>query len=244
MSAHCSHTNWPESRCWKLDGLAPSSCAIIYAYDKRISPACPPRHDLLTASESLYTRCTAMSDPSPIRTIPNDYPKYHDLDPLLREIRLLRVVPTQPGSPAGKVACELFRTNLDDCPQFRALSYCWGDLTVTSPVNLTFYCSARINRCDAAELGNEEWRERLEEGQHRIEDFRVTTNLHGLLRALSLEDVTSFIWADMLCIYPDRHRTECCRNLRFEPRFCEGFGFASHCLSSYQHLPFTAPAAH
>jgi hypothetical protein len=31
---------------------------------------------------------------------------------------------------------------------------------------------------------------------------------------------------DLLCIYPDRYRTKCCRNLRFEPQFCEGFGFA------------------
>jgi hypothetical protein len=30
----------------------------------------------------------------------------------------------------------------------------------------------------------------------------------------------------LICMYPDRHRTKCCRNLRCEPQFCEGVGFA------------------
>src|SRR5271170_983143 len=31
---------------------------------------------------------------------------------------------------------------------------------------------------------------------------------------------------DAVCIYQDRYRSKCCRNLRFEPQFCEGVGFA------------------
>jgi hypothetical protein len=30
----------------------------------------------------------------------------------------------------------------------------------------------------------------------------------------------------LICMYPDRHRTKCCRNSRCEPQFCEGVGFA------------------
>jgi hypothetical protein len=33
------------------------------------------------------------------------------------------------------------------------------------------------------------------------------------------------IWIGAVCIYPDRHRTKHCRNLTFEPLFCEVVGF-------------------
>jgi hypothetical protein len=35
------------------------------------------------------------------------------------------------------------------------------------------------------------------------------------------------IWVDSICIYQDRYRTKCCRNLRFEPQFCEGGWFCA-----------------
>ena len=46
---------------------------------------------------------------------------------------------------------------------------------------------------------------------------------------------------DRVCTYSYRTATKCCRNLRFRPQFCEGFGFASHCLDSNPQKPVRAP---
>ncbi|KXX75728.1 Heterokaryon incompatibility protein 6, OR allele [Madurella mycetomatis] len=121
-----------------------------------------------------------MSDPSPIRTIPNDYLKYHELDPASREIRLLHVVPAQTHSNPAGVSCILFKTSLDDCPQFRALVSRDGG----GAERVTADSSEQLHRT----------------GQSRITDSKVTTNLYSVLRALSLEEDAGFIWADMLCI--------------------------------------------
>jgi hypothetical protein len=53
-------------------------------------------------------------------------------------------------------------------------------------------------------------------------ELQVTTNLADALRQLRAKRV-ELMWIDALCMYPDRYRTKCCRNLRFEPQFCEGW---------------------
>jgi hypothetical protein len=56
--------------------------------------------------------------------------------------------------------------------------------------------------------------------------LHVTPNLYDVLEELRRNRVNARWWIDAICMYPDRYRTKCCRNLRFEPQFCEGFGFA------------------
>lgn len=59
-------------------------------------------------------------------------------------------------------------------------------------------------------------------------DSSVIPVTDELLHALrSLRKLTrGYVWIDQICIYQDRYRTKCCRNLRFDPLFCEGVGFA------------------
>lgn len=70
---------------------------------------------------------------------------YRALDPSKREIRLLKLLrPRLPGAKKKqesnlgdiKVRCELQHASLDDKPKYTALSYAWGDPTVTVPVIL------------------------------------------------------------------------------------------------------------
>jgi hypothetical protein len=49
-----------------------------------------------------------------------------------REIRLLRILPAQDES--SPVACECSSISLLDNPVYDALSYVWGDPTVTTPI--------------------------------------------------------------------------------------------------------------
>jgi hypothetical protein len=56
-----------------------------------------------------------------------------------------------------------------------------------------------------------------------------------------LKEPEYFLWVDAICMYSYRTATKCCRNLRFRPQFCEGFGFASHCLDSNPQKPVRAP---
>src|SRR5256885_12454433 len=44
--------------------------------------------------------------------------------------------------------------------------------------------------------------------------------LEGGAEGLPADDI------DSVCMYQDRYRSKCCRNLKFEPQFCEGVGFA------------------
>jgi hypothetical protein len=77
-----------------------------------------------------------MADPSPARTIPNDYSRYRPLDSENKEIRLLRILP--PTSDADTLVVVLIRKSLANCPKYRALSYCWGDLEVNKRIRVVF----------------------------------------------------------------------------------------------------------
>jgi hypothetical protein len=80
--------------------------------------------------------------------------------------------------------------------QYEALSYFWGSDPADRPISLN--------------------------NSH----FLIKSNLEEVLRRLNKEQTDRVLWIDAICIYQDRYRTKCCRNLRFEPLFCEGFGFA------------------
>jgi hypothetical protein len=80
--------------------------------------------------------------------------------------------------------------------RYEALSYTWGDSNVTDDI-----------LCNGCRL-------------------RVTTNLKAALRRLRFAAKSRRLWIDAICIHQDRYQSKCCRNLRFEPKFCEGVGFA------------------
>jgi hypothetical protein len=96
----------------------------------------------------------------------------------------------------AKLTFSLKTCPLATAPSYYALSYTWGNSL--KPHSLV--------------VGN-----RL---------VAVTENAFQALHALAPVWGTRLIWIDSICIYLGQHRTKYCRNLRFEPLFCEGVGFA------------------
>lgn len=109
---------------------------------------------------------------------------------------LIRLIELVPGGSLESIKCNLHKINLKDHPQYEAISYCWG----TSPPSIPITCNGS----------------RLE----------ITESLHSALRRLRYEHGCRILWADQICIYLDRSRIKYRRNLRFEPLFSKGFGFA------------------
>jgi hypothetical protein len=59
---------------------------------------------------------------------------YQPLDFVNFEFRLLTLLENEDSSQEGQICCELKHAYLDDPPQYHALSYCWGDPTVITPI--------------------------------------------------------------------------------------------------------------
>lgn len=94
---------------------------------------------------------------------------YKPLDKTALETRFITILPS--SDPAAQVACTIRNSVLADCMPFIALSYCWGDPKITTPILL-----------DGAER-------------------HVTTNLELALRHLRMsEHGDSLFWADAICI--------------------------------------------
>lgn len=83
---------------------------------------------------------------------------------------LLRLVSVEPGSFSDPVQCKLRYVNLEERPTYEALSYVWGDATVTEPITL--------------------------DGRR----FPVTINLQLALRYLRQEDTKREFGIDAICI--------------------------------------------
>ena len=96
--------------------------------------------------------------------------KYLPLNPQEVEIRLLRLLP---GKDDEGINCTLQTVSLNDPLKFEALSYVWGDLSITTPINV--------------------------EG----ESFPVTANLSAALRALRQRHISRTLWIDAICINQD-----------------------------------------
>ncbi|KAH7141061.1 heterokaryon incompatibility protein-domain-containing protein [Dactylonectria macrodidyma] len=84
-----------------------------------------------------------------------------------RQIRLLII---EPGTYGDKVICELETVDLDQDPDFEALSYCWGDKLSLETVLVNGH------------------------------NHPVTTNLYGALQRLRYNDKPRRIWVDAICI--------------------------------------------
>ena len=93
---------------------------------------------------------------------------YKPLNPERREIRLLHIKPSL--ELEEKPQCFLQTVSLDDSPQFEALSYAWGDPSLTRPIRLE----------------DREW--------------YATINLEAGLRYLRSPSEDVVIWVDALCI--------------------------------------------
>ena len=92
---------------------------------------------------------------------------YQKLDLGRRETRLLTLLP---GEYEDTVSCTLSIASLAESPTYEALSYVWGDPTVTLPILL-----------DGLE-------------------FQVTSNLESALRHLRYHDRNRTLWIDAICI--------------------------------------------
>jgi Heterokaryon incompatibility protein (HET) len=93
---------------------------------------------------------------------------YFPLDAAADEIRLLEILP---GSEPARITGRLVKVSLNTSPIYDALSYTWGDPSITTTIIL--------------------------DGD---QDFSVTTNLERALQDLRLEDEIRTIWVDALCI--------------------------------------------
>ena len=120
----------------------------------------------------------------------------------------IRILILDPGQGDDPLVGELREVDVDDCPSFTALSYVWEDPTRSRQ----FTCDGKL--------------------------LRITKSLDYALRGVRHATDSLRLWADQVCIYSYRTATKCCRNLRFRPQFCEGFGFASHCLDPIRRSLF------
>ncbi len=120
----------------------------------------------------------------PFRGVQNDDAAFLPLNPELREIRCVILLP---GSGDDPITCELVYTNIDkDCDTripYVALSYCWGD--VEDPAEITLYGPSTKSAGACQEPISA--------------PFRVTRNLHIALHALRNES-RQCLWIDALCI--------------------------------------------
>ncbi|KAI1541700.1 heterokaryon incompatibility protein [Pyrenophora tritici-repentis] len=93
---------------------------------------------------------------------------YKLLDETKDEFRLLSLAPN--ADPDSAITCRLFTANLAEVPSYTALSYVWGDPTITKPIFVNDI------------------------------EVQVTVNLEAALRRIREVHETVIIWVDALCI--------------------------------------------
>jgi hypothetical protein len=121
----------------------------------------------------------------PFRGVENDDKAFLPLNPDLKEIRCIILLP---GSGDDPIECELVYTNINkssvDRIPYVALSYCWGDVEDTMEILL--HSSSPDNACS-----------QRQEPVHA--PFRITQNLFIALQALRNAN-RQYLWIDALCI--------------------------------------------
>jgi hypothetical protein len=133
-------------------------------------------------------------------------------NPLLRGEAHIRLLRIVPGSPTDQIKCIFSTFDIDAAPKYQALSYEWGP---KSPSKLIYVIG---------------------------QPTTIRLNLWNFLSKLRSHASHDYLWCDAICIYLDRYRTKCCRNLRFEPLFSEGFGFDAFWVSQGEALGATGCA--
>lgn len=114
----------------------------------------------------------------------NDYSKYTQLDAEKKDIRLFKLLP----GPDEKAPVTGFLARFSypwDQVKWASLSYCWGDLSATRPIQI-LHLDNRLHD------GNEP--------SYRNQIFAVTANLEMALRNMRGPDQDLWLWVDALCI--------------------------------------------
>jgi hypothetical protein len=126
-----------------------------------------------------------------------DHTRWYNYMPLTRADSI-RLVELFPGEGEfeNDIHCRILHERLSNLPEYEGLSYTWGDPNDTQEI---WCCGHRLS---------------------------ITKSLRTALRRLRYAEKPRKFWVDAICMYQDRYRSKCCRNLRFEPQFCEGVGFA------------------
>jgi hypothetical protein len=127
---------------------------------------------------------------SDLRTVATGIPLYRPLDFDSFEIRLLkfrRVLPRPLGYKA-QLSCSLEYASLINPPDYIALSYCWGDATETTRINIWSHKLARSAHTQATRNLNEALYNLLLMDQNR------RTGTH------EFQDHSVLVWVDALCI--------------------------------------------
>ena len=89
--------------------------------------------------------------------------------PKARDIRLIRI---QPAERHDNIVCDILHGNLDDSPQYEALSYTWGDPTTACRI----IC------------------------QNPFSTLAITSNCESALKRLRRPDTYRTLWIDAVCI--------------------------------------------
>jgi Heterokaryon incompatibility protein (HET) len=97
-------------------------------------------------------------------------PPYGLYEPLLKDPATIRLLTLLGGASSDPLQCRLDNVPLEPEPEFEALSYSWGDLTVTRPIQVN-------------------------DGT-----LHVTCNLEAALKHLRPTDGDRTLWVDALCI--------------------------------------------
>ncbi|KAI8219941.1 hypothetical protein K4K54_009024 [Colletotrichum sp. SAR 10_86] len=108
---------------------------------------------------------------------------YEALDPEDKQIRLIRV---DSGLETAQITVTLEISSLKDEPLFAALSYVWGDPTITEEISVNGYTSRVTNNLAAAL-------------RHIFKQQEVITNAQQQQSGHTVQPI-SRLWADALCI--------------------------------------------
>ena len=109
----------------------------------------------------------------------------------------IRLICLHPGDFNDRIYCTISHANiLGRQPQekYTALSYVWGDVTQTQPIQLGYHRPARS--WPSARL----WPSAPAPGVDCYESFQVTTNLESALRHLRDHASERILWVDAICI--------------------------------------------
>ena len=125
---------------------------------------------------------------------------YRPLDPSKSEIRLLEILGGDDlDHDGGPVRCRLSTVSLDDDPDFCALSYVWGDSSVTVPISIE--APARDGEPNGEPNGEKD-------GAAVVVEFQATINLEAALhkaraggsRYRKAAPEAFRLWVDAVCI--------------------------------------------
>lgn len=95
----------------------------------------------------------------------------------------IRLVILHPGAFNDPITCDIISCDLDEAPDYEALSYTWADSTGDKTLSARIWCGREMKNA-----------------------IEVTTNCKAALRRLRSQDVCSVVWVDAICINQSQTR--------------------------------------